>query len=186
MESGVPLGGMGCQWFPVIGGRDLLVATLAEGKCWSGRAQRPGWLHGGTEHGLTGHELVGPVPFLLIVMQCPQIDDNICALVDGKLADAAREGKERGVWNIVLLHLRSHLLSPESPPPPLLGKRAFYTLTPTPSSFSLSVSPALRQPLLLTCTYVSTLVCGISVSVRARGYALRAGALCMCCGYWTE
>lgn len=55
-----------------------------------------------TEHVLTWHELVGPVPLLLIVMQCPQIDDNICALVNGKLADAAPERERKRRSRIVL------------------------------------------------------------------------------------
>lgn len=146
-----------CNWRQEFASCQLSRGEVPEWQSTETRlAARPG---GRTEHGLTGHELVGPVPFLLIVMQCPQIDDNICALVNGKLADAAREGKERGVWNIVLPHLLSHLLSPESPQSPRLGKRAFYVLTPTPSSFSQLLPDSVRiqlfsSPLFLTCTYV--------------------------------
>lgn len=64
-----------------------------------------------TGKGLTGHELVGLVPLFLIVMQCPYIDDNICSLVNGKLADAAQERKrKRGVG-----YRPPYLLSPKTP-----------------------------------------------------------------------
>lgn len=170
----------------------MLVATLAEGKRWSGRAQRPGWLHGPvagqTGHGLTGHELVGPVPFLLIVMQCPQIDDNVCALVNGKVADAAREGRKGKEGSGILSSstclatcsaLSLHSLSPSS-----LGKRAFYALTPTPSPFSQLLPDSVRiqlfsSPLFLTCTYVSHCM-WLSASVRAHCVCI----LCRCTVWW--
>lgn len=64
-----------------------------------------------TENGLTGHELVRLVPLFLIVMQCPYIDDNICSLVNGKLANAAPERKrERGLG-----YRPPYLLGPKPP-----------------------------------------------------------------------
>lgn len=47
----------------------------------------------GSRTGLTRHELVRAGPLFLIVMQGPQIDDDLGALVHRKLADAARTGK---------------------------------------------------------------------------------------------
>lgn len=83
-----------------------------------------------TEHVLTWHELVGPVPLLLIVMQCPQIDDNICALVNGKLADAAPE-RMRKRSGIVL----PYLLGPQPPQPPTWGKEPWTPSRPRPHLF---------------------------------------------------
>ena len=53
------------------------------------------WPGGRTEQGLTGHEQVGLLPLLLIVMQCPQVDHNVCALVNGKVANAAPERERK-------------------------------------------------------------------------------------------
>lgn len=83
---------------------------------WSTETRQAVWPGSRTEHGLTGHELFRPVPFLLIVMQCPQIDDNIGALVNGKLADAAPE-RERKSGSGILSSLTCSAPSPHSPPP---------------------------------------------------------------------
>lgn len=59
------------------------------------------WLGSRTEQGLTWHELVRPVPLLLIVMQRPQIDDNTCALVNSKLTNAAPKRERKGESKIL-------------------------------------------------------------------------------------
>ena len=60
---------------------------------WAQRGLCGRW--GRTEQGLTGHEQVGLLPLLLIVMQCPQVDHNVCALVNGKVTNAAPERERK-------------------------------------------------------------------------------------------
>ena len=89
--------GWGCQQVHVVGVGSLLVGSLAEGKqCWTG-GHRVGYVarEGRTEQGLTRHEQVGLVPLLLVVKQCPQVDHNVCALVNGKVANAAPERERK-------------------------------------------------------------------------------------------
>lgn len=69
---------------------------------WGIETRLPAWPGNGTEQRPTGHELVRLVPLLLTVVQGPQIDNNICAFVDGKLADAAQRERGRGVLSGML------------------------------------------------------------------------------------
>lgn len=89
-----------CSWSQEFSSRKLSRGNTRL-ECWSTEARLAVWLGSRTEQGLTWHELVGPVPLLLIMMQCPQIDDNTCALVDGKLANAAPKRERKGESKIL-------------------------------------------------------------------------------------
>ena len=109
-----------------LGRREAMLERWAQrGLCgWRGR----------TEQGLTGHEQVGMLPLLLTVMQCPQVDHNVCAFVNGKVANAAPERERKrgsGVSSFPTFSapsLRGHYPGEKSP---LLPHAR--SLMPTPS-----------------------------------------------------
>lgn len=127
--------------------------------------QSPGWLCGPgcrTGQGLTRHELVRLVPLLLIVMQRPQIDDNVCALVHSKLTDAAPERKRKS-GSGTLSSLPCSASCPLIPPPwgkcPLLPRS--HSLTFSSASASSNLNPSLLQPFPPDSLCLNTCVCGL-------------------------
>lgn len=152
--------GWGCQQVHVVGVRSLLVGSLAEGKqCWRGghRAGGMAW-EGRTEEGLTGHEQVGLVPLLLVVMQCPQVDHNVCALVNGKVANAAPERERKrgsGVLSFPTCsapRLRGPYPGEKSPWLPHAHSRIFSS-----ASARMNMNPALYSRLALRINTVGLL-----------------------------
>lgn len=119
-----------CSWSQEFSGRKLSRGNMGM-RHWCTEGRLTVWLGSRTEKGLTRQELVWPVPLLLTVMQCPQIDDDACALVNGKLANAAPERERKGESKT--------LPSPNCPAPrlhsPSLGEKALYILMSPPSSF---------------------------------------------------
>lgn len=117
------------------------------------------WPGSKTEGGLTGHELVGPVPLLLIVMQCPQIDDNICALVDSKLANAVPKREKKEESKILSF---PNCSAPSFHSPPAWGKKPYTSLCPLPhlfpSFFQIRYESSPSLALFLTSSYVLILV----------------------------
>lgn len=83
--------------------------------------------------GLTWHELVRLVPFLLIVMKCPQVDNHLCVLVDGILTNAVPERERKRGFGTFPFPFHStpglHI--------PTWGKRTLYSLIPNHPSFPL-------------------------------------------------
>ena len=74
-------------------------------------AQEPAW--DGQE--LTRHKPIWLVPFIFIVMQCPEIDDHMCVLRDGKLSNANPDEETRkGRWSAPQLHLGAGRTLPHS------------------------------------------------------------------------
>lgn len=110
--------------------------------------EQPAPPHSPKEQELTRHEQVGPVPLLLIVMQCPQIDDDICVLVNGKFANAAPE-REGRPWS---------LAQPQaSMVPQPWGKEPFTPSCPLPHLFlSFCQMHYESRPLFLAGTNAST------------------------------
>ena len=138
------------------------------------------WPGSRTEQGLTGHEQVGPVPLLLTVMQCPQIDHHICALVNGKVTNAAPGRERKRGSGILPLPTCS---APSLCGPPLWGKEPFTPSCPLPHLFlSFYQVDYESSPLLLPSTYVSTLV-GLSGPMGMH-VELVPVRMCVCCGYW--
>ena len=143
---------MGCRVGPCSWSQECSSCHSGRGEAalgWGTEARLAMRLASRTGNRLTGHELVGLVPFLLVVMQCPQVDDNICALVNSKLADAVPEReRRRGL---------AHRPPPPAQPPASTvlhpkGQGPFTPLCPLPhlsSAFArLSMNPALSSPVL--------------------------------------
>lgn len=123
--------------------------------------------------GLTRHELIWLVPFILIVMQCPEIDDHMCVLGDSKLSNANPD-KETKKEDCPLLSAQLHIptwgLGEENPPP--------FSITPFPqllasariasrSSLSHCLSTLRMWTFLLVSTWVSVSEAGAHVCACA-------------------